>query len=94
MGVTVGKYHLFRKTRQGKTYFYYWYQQGDERIFKACGRACTEKREAVTFLEQLLKAELIENKRKSSLSSITVNNFAKDMFIEGAPHLARWAAIG
>ncbi|MDR0444463.1 MAG: site-specific integrase [Treponema sp.] len=94
MGVTVGKYHLFKKTRQGKTFYYYWYQQENERIFKSCGRACAEKREAVAFLEQLLKAELTETKRKSALGSISINDFAKDMFIEGAPHLVRWAAKG
>jgi integrase len=94
MGVTVGKYHLFKKTRQGKSYYYYWFQQGAERIFKACGRACTEKREAVVYLEQLLKQELTETKRQSALCSITVNDFAKDMFTDGAPHLARWAAKG
>jgi integrase len=94
MSVTVGKYHLFKKSRQGKTFFYYWHQQGSERIFKACGRACTEKWEAVAFLENLLKQELTEAKRKSKLSSMTINDFAKDMFIEGAPHLIRWAAKG
>ena len=94
MGVTVGKYHLFKKTRQGSTFYYYWYQQGNERVFKACGRACMEKREAVAFLEHLLKAELSESKRKTALSSITINDFAKEMFTEDAPHLARWAAKG
>jgi hypothetical protein len=94
MGITVGKYHLFKKTRQGEVFYYYWYQQGDARVFKACGRACTDKREAVAYLEQLLKQELTETKRQSSLSSITVNDFAKNMFTDGAPHLARWAAKG
>lgn len=94
MSVTVGKYHLFKKQRNGKSYYYCWFQQGSERIFKACGRACTDKREAVAFLENLLKQELTENKRKSALSSMTVNDFSKDMFVEGAPHLARWAAKG
>jgi len=94
MGVTVGKYHLFKKARQGKNFYYYWYQQGNERVFKACGRACTDKREAVAYLEQLLKIDLTETKRKSNLSSITINDFAKDMFTEGAHHLARWAAKG
>jgi hypothetical protein len=93
MGVTVGKYHLFKKTRQSSTYYYYWYKEGKERVFKSCGKACTEKREAVVFLEQLLKEELTETKRKSSRSSITINDFA-NMFIEGAPHLSRWAAKG
>jgi hypothetical protein len=30
----------------------------------------------------------------TALSSVTINDFAKDMFTEGAPHLARWAAKG
>ena len=54
MGVTVGKYHLFKRSRKSGTFFYYWFQQGDGRIIKTCGRACTEKREAVAFLEDLL----------------------------------------
>jgi hypothetical protein len=94
MGVTVGKYHLFKKPRQDKVFYYYWYQQGDERVFKACGRACTEKKEAVTYLEKLLKQDLTEAKRQSALCSIMVKDFAKDMFTEGAAHLARWAAKG
>jgi hypothetical protein len=48
----------------------------------------------VAYLEQLLKADLTETKRKSSLGSITIKEFSKDMFTEGAPHLARWAAKG
>ena len=67
---------------------------GSERVYKACGRACTEKREAVAFHESLLKQELTENKRKAALSSTTINDFAKDMFIEDAHHLIRWAAKG
>jgi hypothetical protein len=94
MGVTVGKYHLFKKSRENGTYFYYWYQQGKERISKSCGRACTEKRAAVAYLETLLKQELTETKRKTALQSITVGDFAKDMFTEGAPNLVRWAAKG
>jgi len=94
MSITVGKYHLFKKTRQGKSFYYYWYQQGSERVHKACGRACTDKREAVAFLEKLLKNELTESKRKSALGSMSINDFAKDMFIEGAAHLVRWAAKG
>jgi hypothetical protein len=35
MGVTVGKYHLFKKIRQCNTYYYYWYFDGNERIYKS-----------------------------------------------------------
>jgi hypothetical protein len=37
---------------------------------------------------------LTETKRKTALGSVTVKGFAKDMFIEGSPHLERWAAKG
>jgi integrase len=94
MGITVGKYHLFRRNRNYGNLYYYWYQDGGKRVIKACGRKCTEKREAVAYLEALLKQELTETKRKSALGSITINDFAKDMFTEGAAHLARWAAKG
>jgi hypothetical protein len=78
MGVAIGKSHLFRKRREGKTFYYYWYQQGDKRVFKSCDRACTQKREAVAYLEKLLKADLTEEKQKSVLASMTVKDFAKD----------------
>jgi integrase len=94
MGIRVGKYHLFRRNRENGYLYYYWYQNGAKRVIKACRRKCTEKREAVAYLEALLKQELTETKRKSMLSSITINDFAKGMFTEGAPHLARWAAKG
>jgi hypothetical protein len=32
--------------------------------------------------------------KKSAAFSTTIEDFAKDMFIKGAPHLARWAAKG
>ena len=94
MAITVGKYHLFERERRGRSYFYYWYEEQGKRIQKACGHSCDDKRSAVAYLEQLLKADLTEAKRKSSLISITIKDFAKDMFIEGASHLARWAAKG
>ncbi|MDR2406539.1 MAG: site-specific integrase [Bacteroidales bacterium] len=94
MAITVGKYHLFERKRRGQVYFYYWYEAQGKRIQKACGHGCDDKRSAVAYLEQLLKADLTEARRQSSLSSITVRDFAKDMFTEGAPHLARWAAKG
>jgi len=53
MDVTVGKYHLFKRSRKSGD-FYYWFQQGNKRIIKTCGRACTEKRDAVAFLENSL----------------------------------------
>jgi integrase len=94
MAVTVGKYHLFERERRGRTIYYYWYEDQGKRIQKACGYKCENKRMAVAYLEQLLKADLTEARRKSALNSMTVRDFAKDMFTEGAPHLARWAAKG
>jgi integrase len=94
MAITVGKYHLFERERRGSSFFYYWYEDQGKRIQKACGHGCDDKREAVAWLERLLKADLTEAKRKTALSSITIKDFAKDMFTEGAPHLARWAAKG
>jgi integrase len=94
VAITVGKYHLFERERRGKVVYYYWYEDKGKRIQKACGYKCENKRQAVTFLEELLKADLTETRRQSSLSSITIKDFAKDMFTEGAPHLARWAAKG
>lgn len=94
MAIIVGKYHLFERKRRGSSFFYYWYEEQGRRIQKACGHGCDDKRAAVAWLEQLLKADLTEAKRQPSLASITVKDFAKDMFTEGAPHLARWAAKG
>ena len=94
MAITVGKYHLFERERRGRSFFYYWHEVQGKRVQKACGHGCDDKRSAVAYLEQLLKADLTETKRKSSLSSITIKDFARDMFTEGAPHLARWAAKG
>jgi hypothetical protein len=94
MGITVGKYHLFKRSRKSGSFYYYWFEQGNQRIIKTCGRACTEKRVAVAYLEALLHEELTVARRKTVLQSSTVNDFAKNMFIEGAPHLARWAAKG
>ena len=94
MSVSIGKYHLFERERRGCSYFYYWYEVNGRRIQKACGHGCDSKRKAVAYLEKLLKDDLTEAKRKSTLSSITIKDFAKDMFIDGAPHLARWAAKG
>jgi integrase len=94
MGVTVGKYHLFKRSREHSNLYYYWYQDGGKRIIKACGRKCTDKREATAFLEALLRQDLARIKRKTALQSTTIGDFARDMFTEGAPHLARWAAKG
>jgi hypothetical protein len=79
---------------EGELFTIYWHEEQGKRIQKAYGYKCENKRSAVAYLEQLLKVDLIETRRQSSLSSITVKDFAKDMFTEGAPHLARWAAKG
>ena len=94
VGITVGKYHLFTRERRGRSYFYYWYEVSGTRVQRACGHGCDSKREAVDYLESLLKADLNENSRRIALGSATVKDFAKDMFVENAPHLARWAAKG
>ena len=94
MSITVGKYHLFERERRGHSYFYYWYEAQGKRVQKACGHGCDDKRSAVAYLEQLLKADLTESQRKTALCSMIINDFAKDMFTEGAPHLARWTAKG
>jgi hypothetical protein len=49
MGVTVGKYHLFKRNRKGGSFYYYWFEQGNQRIIKTRGRACSEKRAAVAY---------------------------------------------
>jgi hypothetical protein len=84
MGVTVGKYHLFKRSRKSGIFFYYWYQDGDHQTIKSCGRACTEKQEAVAFLEALLKQELAETKRKTALQSATIGDFSSSLSRFGA----------
>lgn len=92
MSVTVDRYHLFQ--RKISTGTYYWYENQGKRVMKACGSKCETKREAVTYLEHIVKEELTEKKRQNNLMNITLGEYAKDMFIEGAPHLIRWAAKG
>ncbi|ULQ60388.1 site-specific integrase [Brucepastera parasyntrophica] len=94
MSVSVGKYHLFKRARPNGTFWYYWFSENEKRIIRSCGRACSSKREAVQFLENLLKEELTQSKKKTAARLVTVTDFAGDMFTEGAPHLARWAAKG
>lgn len=94
MSIAVGKYHLFQRTQTGNTYYYYWFEENGKRIQRSCGNKCESKRAAVTYLEKLIKDELTESKRRTELSSATLYEYAKDMFIEGAPHLVRWAAKG
>ena len=84
MGVTVGRYHLFKRKRKRGSFYYYWFNQGKERVIKTCGRACTEKREAVAFLESLLEQELSQAKQKTKLQSTTIKDFSHAMFLEGA----------
>jgi hypothetical protein len=90
MGVAVGKYHLFKRNRKSGDFYYYWFQEGNQQIIKSCGRACTGKREAVTFLESLLKQELSKTKKKAILQNTFLEDYAKNMFLEGAQHLKRW----
>lgn len=94
MSVTVGKYHLYQRETPAGKYFYYWYEENGRRITKACGRCCDSKRQAVQYLENLLKNELEGKKQATAIKEQTFETFAKDMFIAGAPHLARWAAKG
>jgi hypothetical protein len=89
MGVAVGKYHLFKRSRKSGEFYYYWFQEGNQQIIKSCGRACTGKREAVTFLESLLKQELSDTKKKTILQNTLLEDYAKKMFLEGARHLNR-----
>jgi len=94
MGVTVGKYHLFKRSRKSGDFYYYWFKQGNKRIIKTCGRACTGKRDAVAYLETLLKQELSGIKQKTELQNTLLGDYAKDFFTEGAAHLERWKAKG
>jgi hypothetical protein len=48
----------------------------------------------VAFLEDLLRADLLEEKRKEELRHKTFSLFAEKMFLAGAPHLERWKAKG
>ena len=94
MSVTVGKYHLFKRSRKSGDFYYYWFEEGNKRIIKTCGRACTDKKEAVAYLEGLLKQVLVGIKQETSIENSTLGEFAKDMFLDGAPHLKRWNEKG
>jgi hypothetical protein len=72
MSVTVGKYHLFKRSRKRGDFFYYWFEEGNKRIIKTCGRACTDKKEAVAYLEGLLKQELVGIKLEISIEGSTL----------------------
>jgi integrase len=95
MAVKVGKYHLFQRRQDTGAFWYYWvYDETGKQVQHACGHGCESKRDAVAFLEDLLKSDLLDEKRKSELRKKTFSLFAEKMFIEGAHHLARWAAKG
>jgi hypothetical protein len=95
MAVKVGKYHLYQRQLNTGTFWYYWfYDEEKKQVQKACGFGCEDKRDAVAFLEDLLRADLLEEKRKEKLQGISFSQFAKDMFLEGAAHLERWKAKG
>ena len=95
MAVKVGKYRLFQRRQDTGTFWYYWYENEEgKRVQRACGHGCESKRDATAFLEELLRADLLEEKRKAELRRKTFLLFAEKMFIEGAPHLERWKAKG
>jgi hypothetical protein len=77
MAITVGKYHLFERECRGRTIYYYWYEDHGK-WFKRRYK-CEDKRTAVAYLEQLLKADLTETKRKTALTSITIKDFAGEI---------------
>jgi hypothetical protein len=52
------------------------------------------KRSAAAFLEELLRADMLEEKHKAELRRKTFAIFADGMFLAGAPHLERWKAKG
>jgi hypothetical protein len=52
------------------------------------------KRDAAVFLEELFRADLLEERHKTELRKKTFSIFADGMFLEGAPHLERWKAKG
>ncbi len=60
MSVTVGKYHLFQRKISTGTFYYYWYEHQGKRVHKSCGSKCESKREAVAYLEHIVKEELTE----------------------------------
>jgi integrase len=95
MAVKIGKYHLFQRRQDTGTFWYYWFEDEDgKRVQRACGHGCGNKRDATAFLEELLRADLLEEKRKAELRKKTFSIFAQGMFLEGAPHLERWKAKG
>jgi integrase len=95
MAVKVGKYHLFKRQLDTGTFWYYWfYDDAKKQVQKACGHGCENKRDAAAFLEDLLRADLLEEKRKDELRKKTFSQFAENMFLEGAAHLKRWAEKG
>jgi integrase len=53
-----------------------------------------EQRDATLFLEELFRADLLEERRRAELRKKTFSVFADGMFLDGAPHLERWKAKG
>jgi integrase len=95
MAVKVGKYHLFQRRQDTGTFWYCWYEDDEgKRIQRACGHGCECKRDATLFIEELLRADLLEEKHRAELRKKTFSLFAEKMFLDGAPHLERWKAKG
>jgi hypothetical protein len=95
MAVKVGNYHLFQRRQDTGTFWDYWfYDEEGKQVQKACGHGCESKRDATAFLEELLRADLLEEKRKNELSKISFFHFAEKMFLSEAQHLKRWKEKG
>jgi hypothetical protein len=77
MAVKVGKYHLFQRRQDTGTFWYYWFEDEDgKRVQRACGHGCESKRDATLFLEELFRADMLEEKRKMELRKKTFFVFA------------------
>ncbi|MDR2185383.1 MAG: hypothetical protein LBO80_06930, partial [Treponema sp.] len=88
MAVKIGKYHLFQRRQDTGTFWYYWFVDEDgKRVQRACGHGCESKRDATLFLEELFRADLLEERRRAELRKKTFSVFADGMFLDGAPHL-------
>ena len=95
MAVKIGKYHLFQKRQSTGTFWYFWFfNEEGIRVQKACGHGCEDKRDAVAFLEDLLRADLLKEKHKEELQNQILSNYAGKMFLEDSQHLIRWKEKG
>ncbi len=88
MAVKVGKYHLSQRRQNTGSFWYYWFNdEAENRIQKACGHGCESKRDAVLFLEDLFRADLLEEKRKEELRKKRFSLFAEKCSLRERPIL-------